>query len=219
MQIGHSHSQLKANRPGFLLLMVLVSIAIGAIIIYFAGFSSFFEDLPTTDRFGDNLPWYEDFRLLEPGQEPEEPWPEQPSIEKIIEYDTNAYLDKYPRAEIGIALYPDGTVAGRWYGLYNKTRQINVQIMGGDFQGNIDPSCIYQEGEDDEDPSKLYFIAKGKFLLLKTNYEDNKVNNQAGDIYVTGWLDSDYKIMGKITITSNKKYFEVFTYEASTFKR
>ncbi len=39
-----------------------------------------------------------------------------------------------------------------------------------------------------------------------------------GEIYVNGWLATDYSVKGKITITSDEKYFETFDFRAVLLK-
>lgn len=82
-----------------------------------------------------------------------------------------------------------------------------------DFKGNIDASKIYSD-ESGEDFSLLYFIAKGKFVILKSNTETNKTRDIKGSIYITGWLDTEYNATGEIIITVNKREFEVFSWSA-----
>jgi hypothetical protein len=86
-------------------------------------------------------------------------------------------------------------------------------IINANFKGNIDPSKIYSD-EDGEDPSKLYFITRGKYLTLETNYETNKVRKINGQIYVVGWLTSEFTAFGQIHMTPNKKTQRIYKWAA-----
>ncbi|MHC4417185.1 MAG: hypothetical protein ACYSU6_01220, partial [Planctomycetota bacterium] len=63
--------------------------------------------------------------------------------------------------------------------------------------------------------SKLYFITKGKFTLHETDFEKNRFHIRGGDLYITGWINTDYTAFGEVTITSNEKYFERFHWEVT----
>lgn len=167
------------------------------------------------DLCDDLKPWIE-WRIRERSQKPEqEPSGKQPDITKTLDFDMNL-IDKdinKPRGEMLLAIGTKGSVSGRWYGFYWKTRTRNFQIIGGDFAGKVYPAKIYRSESGEEDPSKLYFIAKGKFLVQEADSKKGRIHNIAGDIYVKGWLNSEYTVTGEVTITSDEKYFETFTWK------
>ncbi len=148
------------------------------------------------------------------------PSAEQAQLKEGASYDFNVTLKdaKDPRAAIAISIDPSGGVWGRWYGQYyikdKKGAKINLSISGAPFSGSICPGKIY---EDDYgvDASKLYFIAKGTFLIHRTNFDVGTVKIMAGDVYVSGWLNKDLSINGEITITSDRKYFETFVWSGN----
>ena len=45
----------------------------------------------------------------------------------------------------------------------------------------------------------------GRFLIMETNWQTSVVRKGSGKLYVTGWLDGEYKAVGKVTITSDKE--------------
>jgi hypothetical protein len=161
-------------------------------------------------------PWKE-WRYRESSEKPpQEPSAEQPDISQGLEYETNAKLPGAgdPRGAIEFVVGSDGSVAGRWHEYYYKKPKINFDIMGGDFAGKTFPAKVYRD-ENGEDPSKLYFMAKGEFLIQETDMVKSRVHHRAGDIYVRGWIDPDYATRGEITITSDEDYFETFVWEAA----
>ncbi|MHC4075520.1 MAG: hypothetical protein ACYSRZ_03800 [Planctomycetota bacterium] len=165
-----------------------------------------------------DLPPWKEWRFRESSQKPtQQPNKEQPQIKKGIFFDCYAYLSENnsPHGRIKLTIRPDGTMSGDWYGDYYSKKDIYCDIMGADFSGNVYPSKIYRNEEGVEDRSKLYFIAKGEFLLQVTDLK-KKLHHEGGDIYVRGWLDREYKAVGEIIITSNEKYFKTLTWQAKS---
>ena len=144
---------------------------------------------------------------------PSAPSSEQAQLKEGANYNLNVTLKDAndPRAKITIAINSSGGVWGRWHGQYYKKdkngAKINLDIMtpGTGFVGSICPGKIYED-ENGEDASKLYFMAKGDFLIQRTNFDVGTVKNMAGEVYVTGWLDTDYNAAGLITITTDKSW-------------
>ena len=44
-------------------------------------------------------------------------------------------------------------------------------------------------------------------MIVETDEKKN-VRKAVGDIYATGWIDSQYKVTGELLITSSKRAFE-----------
>ncbi len=136
---------------------------------------------------------------------------EHPDISEGLKFDM--YLsDKdsnEPRGEMVLFVGPGDGVAGTWKGLYYKGRTLNYEIMGGEFGGKVYPAKIYRSENGEEDPSMLYLMAKGEFLVLEA--EKGRVDGIAGDIYMRGWLSPDYVLTGEVTITSVGRDAEKFT--------
>jgi len=49
-------------------------------------------------------------------------------------------------------------------------------------------------------------------LIVETDEKKN-VRKAVGEIYVTGWIDSQYKVTGELPITSNKRTFEKYLWQ------
>jgi hypothetical protein len=138
---------------------------------------------------------------------------EQPDISEGIKFDTNLSdkESKEPRGEMVLFVGVDGGVAGSWNGFYHKGRTRSFQIMNGGFGGRVYPAKIHRNESGEEDPSMLYLMAKGEYLVLETDTKKGRVERIAGDIYVRGWLSPDYVMTGEITITSFGNEAENFT--------
>lgn len=208
MRTAHLQRQPQANRPGYAVLLTLLVIVVICGLIWLDPSALF-------NRSDPDLPWNEASRLLKSDQQAQHfPSDEQPNITEFLLFKANAKEQDEPRGQINLVIRPDGTIRGGWTADYNPRPKINYLVMGADFKGNIAPSKIYRD-ENGQDPSQLYFITKGKLLVLETHFESGKVRKAIGHIYVTGWLDTEYNATGTITITSDKRTYHTFTWEAA----
>jgi hypothetical protein len=113
-----------------------------------------------------------------------------------------------------MGITPDGDVFGVWSGTYYDSKKDNFDVQGGKFEGKVYPGKIYRD-EKGQDPTKLYFLAKGQFLIHHMTADTNKYHVMAGDLYVSGWLNPDFSLASDITITSDEKYSQVFHWQVS----
>jgi hypothetical protein len=213
MHTAHLQHHHKKGRSASALVALVIVIALVCVVYFVRLYMK--EPYQDPDLVDDLKPWKE-WRLRESGKKPpQDPSAEQPDIKGFLEYDTNVNLPSTgdPRGAIRLGIGPEGSVGGMWYDYYYKKPKINFDIMNGDFAGRTYPGKVYRD-ENGEDPSKLYFMAKGTFLIQETDMIKNKVHNRVGDIYVRGWVDPDYATRGEITITSDEDYFETFVWEA-----
>jgi len=210
MQNNYPCRQQKNFRGGFALLLLLIVIAIG-IIVFYVNPSELLSQLKS-DSGKELMPWKE-WKILQSQKEQLPVSDEQPNITEILRYNVNANYQGAYRGEILLEIFPDGRIKGDWGGDYYNEQNVNFDIMDGGFEGKIWPSKIYEDANG-QDVSKLYFITKGRFLIAESNFEKNTLYHRGGEIYVTGWIDVDCSIKGKITITSDKRYFEVFDFRA-----
>lgn len=201
----------QTSRPAFVVLLVLLVIVVVCALIWLDPSALF-------NRSDPELPWNEEFRIVKSDKDVPPPSEQQPQLTSFLEYNAEAQQQGKPRGQIGLLIHPDGRIKGGWGGEYKPQPEVTHEIFAGQFKGNIDPSKIYHDA-DGEDPTKLYFITKGRFLILETNWENNKVRKVAGRIYVTGWLDTEYNAAGKITITSDKRSFETFSWRGKGTER
>jgi hypothetical protein len=161
-----------------------------------------------------SLPWNEQARVLSPGETSEaKPSADQPQLTRVLRYKTQAEQDGSPRGTVNVLIYPDGTIKGVWNGEYTKPDDVHYLIMAASFDGNIIPSKHFIK-DGTHDPSKLYFITAGAFTLFETQLSTGRSRSINGFLYVRGWLDSTYTILGDLTITESKKSFEIFDWAA-----
>lgn len=210
MQNVHLHSSTKPIRLGSALLGLLV--VVGLVIVVFLTQVVMKKMAKDPDTCFDLEPWKE-WRLRKSNAKPiGEPSEEQPDITEGVQYDVPVKHQDRNCGRIRLWIRPNGTVSGAWQGNYYTKSKVNIDVQNGGFEGYVCPLKIYQD-EIDEDPSKLYFIAKGKFLIHESDSK-NKYRVRVGDLYVTGWLEADYVVYGKLIITSDEKYSRTHNWEA-----
>jgi hypothetical protein len=108
----------------------------------------------------------------------------------------------------------EGQIRGNWSGNYYNAKKENFDVQAGGFEGKVYPGKIYRDDKG-EDPSRLYFLAKGKFLIHRMSSDAKRYHIHPGDIYVRGWLKPDLSVTSEIIITSDEKYFETFSWKVS----
>lgn len=156
-----------------------------------------------------SLPWNEQASILPPGKTPQFKLSEdQPQLTGTLRYKTQVEQGGQPRGNINVLIYPDGTVKGFWNGEYDEPNDVHCLVMAASFTGNIDPSKRFVK----RDPSKLYFVTAGTFTLMETNLSTSRDRGINGFVYVRGWLDSNYTVVGELIITENKKTFDSFSW-------
>lgn len=199
--------QTKKKRTGVILILMLLVVVLLGVAIWMG------PSLIWSSDSDPNLPWNEEFRLLKSDQEPAQYHSsQQPNIEKLMLFKSYPTEGDISRGEITITLRPNGRIGGGWSGDFNPEPHLEHAVLMAGFNGNIDPSKIYRD-EQGQDLSKLYFIAKGALVILETNTQTGGNRRISGYIYVTGWIDPKYTAVGKITITSDKKNFKVYTWQ------
>lgn len=204
---------------GFILLVLLIVIVIGVVFSYFVL-------NPQVDRktaqmqkqSPEKYPWVEENSLVEAEKVVEKPSTEQIEIMETVGLLSEVSENNESRGSIHLLINTDGRIEGTWGGDYETAKpRMNYMVVICRFKGNIVPGKIYTN-ENIEDVSKLYFITKGRFGVLETNYESGKVRTVEGIIYVTGWIAKDYSIKGEIHLTNDKINQFIFEWNGNLVK-
>jgi hypothetical protein len=208
----------RQKKGGFLLLPLLIGVLM-LFMLYAMYTHNIFHFFAGTekDRYSDPnaYPWEEGHLYINDvldgydmgGRRP--PFREQPPLNDL-HYTASVYAGDEPRGEINLYITKEGDVAGWWSGAYGvKTdrnryyetvRKYNEGNHTNEFKGNTAPLKIYKN-ERGEDKSKLYFISRGGFLLLERRENWATV----GSIYVTGWIDRNYKAEGELFLVPSSE--------------
>ncbi len=219
MRAIHLRSDLRRNRGDSSLTVLILIACLVCIVIFLKWYLK--SPVKDPDLYDYPEAWKE-WRAREKSKKPAQPLSaEQPALTEPLKYDTTLsdIESKEPRGEMILFVSPDGGVFGVWNGLYWKTRTVNIQLMGGDFDGKVYPAKIFRNENGEEDPSMLYMMAKGNFTALKTDTKNGRVSHIGGDIYVRGWLSPEYVLTGEVTITSFGGEVEKFTWKSHSPER
>jgi hypothetical protein len=210
----------KKNNPhkkngGFMLLALLLAVTIGLIIWYLML-------NPPVDRqtakiqakSPDKYPWVEENRLVAEDKQVASSAAGQVEFKEPLGLMADASQSDEPRGSILIRIKSDGRVEGAWSGDFETSKpRMNYMVVKCSFKGNIDPAK-----ENADDASKLYFITKGRFGMVETNYDSGIVRTVEGDVYVTGWIAKDYSVTGDIHLTSDRKNQLIYQWSGSLTK-
>jgi hypothetical protein len=200
----------RSERSGAaILIMVLLVIVLCALI--------WLNPMALMSGSGSGMPWNEESRLVRADEKVQQPNQQQPKILDNLCFEAQIAEDGDVRGGVSVYILTDGRIKGVWGGAYRPNPELTWEVVGAHFEGNIDPSKIYSS-EGVEDPTKLYFIGKGRFIILETNSKNNRVKKASGNIYVTGWLDNEYNAVGKVTITSDKKNYTEYGWQGKGAK-
>ena len=127
---NHLYRLQQTNRPGtVVLLMLLIIVVIGALFWFKGPFA-----MPDRNR-DPNLPWNEEYRLLNPNQDiVSDPSPQQPHIRGLLVFKAAVTQEDSRRGTIAMTIHTDGRLKGTWSGEYSPQPKTNCVIMMGGFR-------------------------------------------------------------------------------------
>ncbi len=154
----------------------------------------------------EQCPWVEVDRIVNDISEINLPQSPQISLdeERRISHKITSE-DGQDRGRLSITIDPDGLVVATWKASYKEGSY--EKDFTATCEGNIDAEKIY-ENENGDDPSKLFFITKGKFLL-KAFKQGNAIPG-GGDAYVVGWISPDGTATGTLVLAPDKKNTKIY---------
>jgi hypothetical protein len=203
MQVTKLKGVWGAERGGYILILMVLIVCIIGVFIWL-------DPMGLIHGSDSGMPWNEERRLVPVGEKVKQPKEEQPKISENLYFESKIMENNEVRGGVDMFISTDGRIKGVWGGTYKPEPNITWEVQGSRFRGNIDPTKLYRD-DSGEDPHRLYFIAEGDSLILVTDAKTDKIKTATVLIYVTGWLDNEYKAVGKITITSDKKaYWEYY---------
>ena len=205
--------RLQRSRGGYALLLgLLITVVIGMIMYYTWMYGPVYQI--GEGKSDINPPWRQWHKMqIKLRKEPIGlPTVEQPQLSEPLEVYAEPVQNGKDRGEIELIILTDETAQGGWSGEFSVKKAVDFQVMTCRFEGNIDPEQVYSD-EEGEDPSKLFFIAKGHFAILEFNDDSGRVRNLMGNVYVRGWLGLDNAVSGEIIITSDEKNFDRYVWQ------
>ncbi len=205
----------KYRYKGYIAMLgLLIVVAIG-LVIYAIQAGTFFNDGKVTTAFNmpdpaEDKPWMLEDLIAGPSDIIDMPRPPRPVIDKLIVIQADVKTDDLHRGKINIRFNNLGEVKGKW--------RCSWQTMGqkhsysADFKGNISVDRVCKHNGN-EDKSKLFFIAKGSYVKTDLITENQRTTTEQGIIYVTGCMDPDYSVNGKITLTTDKSWTATYQFQ------
>jgi len=178
------------------------------IIALFAVVAIMFINKITQDPTGpvDECPWAETNRIVGLGASINLPQPPQISLdeEKTISH-TILSEDGQNRGRLEILISPDGLVEAVWKANYKE--DVYEKEFTAKCEGNVDANKTYED-ENGTDPSRLFFITKGSFLLQAFKHGNARAGG--GEAYVVGWISPDGSSNGTLVLAPDKKNTKIY---------
>lgn len=205
----------KRSRPGYIMLLggLLVLVFIGMVVYFMKMHGPVYEI--GVGKSDIDPPWrqWEKMQIRYRKEPVGEPTVQQLQLSSRLEVIAHPQQDGKRRGRIEMLINTDGKIAGVWGGEYDISKDVDFQVMACKFEGNIDPEKVYYDEEGDN-PTKLFFLARGLFSILETNDDSGQVRNVTGEAFVRGWLNPNRTIEGELILTSDEKNFHRYTWKA-----
>jgi len=215
MKSVFSSGRARYHNGGFLLILVLVTLALGLLILGVSmvsmdPFAAFHGS--GADRYVDPnaAPWDEGHLFISEALDAykmggrREPFPVQPKLEGTTYYDASLAVDGKARGTINVRISPDGDVVAAWDGKFT-LNDVEYEVLCEDlglestncFRGNVAPLKVYVDETGERHYRKLYFITSGQASAAGQNGERIE-----GFGYVNGWVNEDHTCFGELWIVS-----------------
>lgn len=200
------HSKHRGNT--LILIIVIALFAVGAVM---------FINAATQDPTGpvQQCPWVENDRIVDDVSVIN--LPSKPQIELTEEIGLNLSIkndEGQSRGRLEILISPDGLVEAIWKAKY-KEDDMEKDFSAG-LTGNVDAQMLYEDGSSTDD-SKLFFLAKGTFILQA--FTRGNARAGGGEAYVVGWLEADRSAHGTLVLAPDKKNTKIYTWKRPAPKK
>ena len=201
----------RSKNKGIALIGLLVVIAI-IMMLYFIDIRAVFRTEVSNSKTSTIKPWLEEERIV-PVDQPVKA-SRSPKIELYGRetFQAPVYRGQQQRGTITVTIDANGRVSCRWNAEYEQTDRFYVYQASS--KGNIDTKKTFiNDGEKDK--SKLFFITKGSYNKAAYKGKDytEVASVEDGQVFVTGWIDTDFSIDGLITITTDRKSSAEYTWQ------
>jgi len=207
--------RLADHQYGFTLIMLLISVAI-ALILSISMMVHYMPYMRVTQAINEKNKPKEiivrtsvEIKWAQAKQKPIDqltPYEDQPLLERPMLFVAQVKEgDNAGRGSLELIMDPAGFLRGQWSGTYNlEPENIKHDIMLAEFAGLTDPDELYKD-DDGEDQSKLFFIGRGDFSIVARSTKGDKASHVIGEIYITGWLQKDYRASGQLHLISKER--------------
>ena len=199
------------NNNGFAILIVLVAVVI-LMLLYFVQIDAFFgPGLPSKPAGIEEHPWVLEELLVPNDEDIKLPRSPKPELDEPLSITAPVRRNDADRGNITLSFDTNGRIEAQWQCVYQQTGQ-EYQI-DADMRGNIHVKRTYQD-EQGKDKSRLFFIAKGKYIKKSLN-ENTALMGEKGTTWLIGWIGPDHSVQGHVTITTDRQWAAAYAFESS----
>lgn len=201
------------NRKGFAGLVVLIAVAI-AMILAMMQMRAIFKPLPEPKHpvIDNERPWLVEDDYLDKNGIVELPTEPKTLLIDTVRFDAQVERKGNPRGVCSIEIDTSGMVTGKWDCTYQYDEK--QYSYSANFDGNVVADHTYEDKDGKKDETKLFFFTKGRYVKTIANQSSGSEFEEEGDVYVTGWLNTDLSAFGKVTITSNRESSSVYEFKS-----
>jgi hypothetical protein len=189
----------RRHPKGFIAIALFAGIAI-VLILYVTMLKGYFPGV--SDRGSgvkQDRPWLLDDLIVGADDFIEMPNAAQVDLDDGLELNAAVSRDGSERGVASLLFDAYGEVSGKWECDY--THDEREYSFMATYAGNIVADKEFS-GEDGSNDSLLFFIVKGSYTQRKY-HEDFGEQITEGIVYLTGWVDRDESLRGKLTITTD----------------
>jgi hypothetical protein len=204
-----------AKHKGYAILIVLIAVAIMLMLAGVQMRTLFVGKGPKPSTGIEQRPWLLEELLAGPQETIKLPRPPKPQFAESLDVSGPVSRDAAERGTVSIHFDTDGRVRAAWQTAYRHDQQ--TITLSAEMNGNIDVAQAYEDA-DGKDKSRLFFIAQGPYLK-QTADPAVPVPDEQGTVWLTGWLTTDHRAAGHLTLTTDRKWSAVFDWTAPPVER
>lgn len=199
------------KHQGYAILIVLIAVAIMLMLAATQMRVLFVGSGPKASTGLEQRPWLLEELLAGDGEVVKLPRPPKPQFTEILDVTGPVTRETAERGTVSIHFDTDGRVRAVWDTEYPHGEQ--TIALSAVMNGNIHAGQTYEDG-DGKDKSRLFMIARGPYV--KQTFDPAfAVPDERGTAWVTGWLGSDRRAEGHLTLTTDRSWSTVYDWTAS----
>ena len=203
-------TSLRTEKNGFAILIVLVAVAI-MMLLYFVQIDTLFgPGLPSEPAGIEKHPWVLEELLVPDGEDIKLPRRPKLELEEPFSITAPVSRNKAGRGEVTVVFNTDRRIGANWQCTYEQAGM--VYRVDAQINGNIHVKRTYQD-EAGKDKSRLFFIARGRYTKTPQG-ETAGTGGEKGAAWLTGWIGSDHRIQGHVTLTTNQQWAAAYAFES-----
>jgi hypothetical protein len=198
----------QCKQKGFALLIVLVAVVILMMLTFVQIDTLFGPGLRSQPAGIEEHPWVLENLLVEEGQEIKLPRSPKLLLNEPVHLTAPVHRNEEKRGTLDLTIDTDGRILGQWECTYEQTG--TEYKINAEMNGNIDVKRTFRD-EQGKDKSRLFFIARGGYM--KTPLDETAAGGERGIAWLTGWIGPDRRVLGHVTITTNREWAAAYEFE------